>query len=53
VDFPFIVKKADRKPSAAYGFLAKTHVAHEVAGEAQVANHAAQIDDRSKLQRRI
>ncbi len=33
----------------AYGFMARAHIAHEVAGEAQVADHAAQVEARKRL----
>jgi hypothetical protein len=33
----------------AYGFLAKAHIAHEVVGEAQVADHQAQIEARKEV----
>jgi hypothetical protein len=33
----------------AYGYLARAHIAHEVAGEAVVASHQAQIDARNQV----
>jgi hypothetical protein len=32
-----------------YGFLARAHIAHEVAGEPQVANHVAQVSRHRRL----